>query len=404
MADMLSQEEIDALMGGGSTDEPAESDEAVESEDAVDDGGNNLITADESDALGEIGNISMGTAATTLFTLLGQKVTITTPKLSETTLTKLSEEFDYPLVLIKIMYKVGIDGLNLLVLKENDVKIITDLMMGGDGSNTSGELSELHLSAISEAMNQMIGSSSTSLSELISKKVDISPPEAFHRNAGEVNLEEFDVDPNAHLVKTSFKMTVGDLIDSEIMQILPVDVAKQLVSSLMSAGSTDDEVEEPSPAIVPASEPVAVEPEVPAAPPIEAEQPSQPPPARAAPAPAPRQAPAPQAQVYREPVNAGAVNVQPFEYENFGGEGTMAAVASDIGVISEVPLEITVELGRTSKKISDILDFSIGTVVELERLVGESLDILANGRKIAKGEVVVVDESYGVRITDIIVS
>ncbi len=387
MADMLSQEEIDALMGGGgSTEEP------------IEESADNVLTADESDALGEIGNISMGTAATTLFTLLGQKVTITTPKLSSTTLLELSEDFNYPLVLIKIMYMIGIEGLNLLVLKEDDVKIITDLMMGGDGSNISGELSEMHLSAISEAMNQMIGSASTSLSEMISKKVDISPPEAFHRNVGEINLEEFDIDVNEALVKIAFKMTVGDLIDSEIMQIIPAKVAKQLVSNLMANSVADDVVEEPSPEMVPVSEPVVEEKVVQATPssqPVETEQPAQPPPARAA----PKVAMSTQSQAQMKPVN-----VQPFEFENFGGDNVVSAVASDIGVISEVPLEITVELGRTSKKISDILDFSVGTVVELERLVGESLDILANGRKIAKGEVVVVDESYGVRITDIVVS
>ncbi len=392
MADMLSQEEIDALMGGATTEEA----------DKVNDA--SLLTANESDALGEIGNISMGTAATTLFTLLGQKVTITTPKLSETTLSELSQEFDYPLVLIKIFYKVGIEGFNLLILKEDDVKIITDLMMGGDGNNISGELSEMHLSAISEAMNQMIGSASTSLSELISRKVDISPPEAFHRNAGEINLEEFGIDINESLVRIAFKMTVGDLIDSEIMQIIPVNVAKQLVSNLMDAGSTNDVVDEPSPDMVPSSEVVVEEKVMQATPPsqpVEAEQPAQPPPARAAPS---QTQTSQTQQVYREQPQVSSVNVKPFEFENFGGEKAVSGVASDIGVISEVPLEITVELGRTSKKISDILDFSVGTVVELERLVGESLDILANGRKIAKGEVVVVDESYGVRITDIIVS
>ena len=159
MSDMLSQEEIDALLGGGG---PSNSSATLEA-----------LTDQEADAIGEIGNISMGTAATTLFTLLNKKVTITTPRVSDTTMAQLSTEFEDPSVLINITYKVGIEGVNFLILHEKDVKIITDLMMGGDGTNISSELNDLHLSAISEAMNQMIGSSSTSLSEMLGKKIDI---------------------------------------------------------------------------------------------------------------------------------------------------------------------------------------------------------------------------------------
>ncbi len=386
MADMLSQEEIDALMSGGN--------------DASDDDTFGSALSDiENDALGEVGNISMGTAATTLFTLLGQKVTITTPRLAETTLKELSDDFDFPLVLIKILYTVGIEGLNLLVLKEKDVAIITDLMMGGDGTNIAEELTELHLSAISEAMNQMIGSSSTSLSEMISRKVDISPPEAFYKAAGEFNLNEVDIDPNETFVKISFKMTVGDLIDSEIMQILPIKVAKQLVSSLVMVGQ-DDEVEDPiNPPKKDAKPSTNASPTTVVSEEVSSEVVMQPQPSTARAAPKPQ----PVAQVYKEQNNS-EVNVQTFEFENFGSESPLSSMASDIGIIRDVPLDITVELGRASKKISDILEFSIGTVIELDKLVGESLDILANGRKIAKGEVVVVDENYGIRITDIIVS
>ena len=149
MSDMLSQEEIDALLGGGGSSSTAPSFSG--------------LTEEEADAIGEIGNISMGTAATTLFTLLNRKVTITTPKVSETTMEAMAADFEDPSVLINITYKVGIEGVNFLILHEKDVKIITDLMMGGDGTNISSELNDLHLSAISEAMNQMIGSSSTSL-------------------------------------------------------------------------------------------------------------------------------------------------------------------------------------------------------------------------------------------------
>ena len=214
MTDMLSQEEIDALLGGG--DSTSENTEVSQ------------LTDEEIDAIGEIGNISMGTAATTLFTLLNKKVTITTPKVSETTMEVLAEEFISPSVLINITYKVGIEGVNFLILHEKDVKIITDLMMGGDGTNISNELNDLHLSAISEAMNQMIGSSSTSLSEMLGQKIDISPPEAYHDKISELDYTQFGVSKTDKVVKIAFRMTVGDLIDSEIMQVLPLEVAKQM--------------------------------------------------------------------------------------------------------------------------------------------------------------------------------
>ncbi|MCA0384174.1 MAG: flagellar motor switch phosphatase FliY [Firmicutes bacterium] len=371
MSDMLSQEEIDALLGGGG---PSLAKAQVES-----------LTEEEKDAIGEIGNISMGTAATTLFTLLNKKVTITTPRVSETTMEALAEEFKDPSVLINITYKVGIEGVNFLILHEQDVKIITDLMMGGDGTKTSSELNDLHLSAISEAMNQMIGSSSTSLSEMLGKKIDISPPEAYHDQISELDYAQFGVTKQDQVVKISFRMTVGDLIDSEIMQVLPVQVAKQMVSTLFSGKKAP----EPAPA---QSAPKAQKSD---AKPVEEK---------------PAAKPAPQQGAYyyeeensRSSVSAEKVNAVPLQFENFDSNSSQMYYNNDIDLIRDVPLEITVELGKTGKKINEILDFGVGTVIELDRLVGEPLDVLANGKRIAKGEVVVVDENYGIRITDIII-
>jgi flagellar motor switch protein FliN/FliY len=326
----------------------------------------------------------MGTAATTLFTLLNKKVTITTPRVSETTMEELAKEFNDPSVLINITYKVGIEGVNFLILHENDVKIITDLMMGGDGTNVSSELNDLHLSAISEAMNQMIGSSSTSLSEMLGKKIDISPPEAYHDKISELDYEQFGVSNSDRVVKIAFRMTVGDLIDSEIMQVLPLEVAQQMVATIIN-GKPEPEPAKPEPQV--ASEPAS-------------QAPSQG--SRQA-----KEAPAP--QYYTEDnrpqsnFSGEKVNAVPVQFENFDGNSSQMYYNNDIELIRDVPLEITVELGRTHKKINDILDFGVGTVIELDRLVGESLEVLANGKRIAKGEVVVVDENYGIRITDIII-
>ena len=352
MADgMLSQEEIDALLN----------DDVVLEE----------LTDEEIDAMGEIGNISMGTSATTLYTLLSQKVTITTPRVKISTIKKIREKLNTPHILIKIEYTSGIEGMNLLILKEEDVKIITDLMMGGDGTNISDELTDLHLSAISEAMNQMIGSSSTSLSEMLGDKIDISPPEAIKDGNDEVNYEEIGLESDESVVVTSFDMTIGDLIDSEIMQIMPIDVSRQLVKNLINKEEEiiekidepmEQEKNENEVASVVDSEPVRKE----------------------------------------NPQNRKKINAQPLELNNFSDNQESKYYNNDIELIKEVPLEITVELGRTNKKISEILEVGEGTVIELNSVVGDALNILANGKVIAKGEVVVVDENYGVRITDII--
>ncbi len=368
MADMVSQDEINALLG--SVDSGAKTEEET----------TGLLTPKERDVLGEIGNISMGTAATTLYTLLGHKVVITTPRVSEKSFVDLVSTFDNPCVTIKVEYTVGLEGQNVLVMNERDVKVITDLMMGGDGSNIAETLEELHLSAIGEAMNQMIGSASTSISEMIGRKVDISPPETIYDDLENLTQDVVGIDPEEKIILIAFAMKVGDLIDSEIFQLMPVKTAKQLVSNLH---------EEEKPA-APAPAPAAAAP-----------APAPTPTAAPAPAPAPA-APAPAPVYQAPPQQAQAINAQNVQFQNFG-QGNVEGVNGDISLIQEVPLEITVELGRTSRKISEILDFSAGSVVELDRIVGESLDILANGRVIAKGEVVVVDENYGVRITEIVI-
>lgn len=368
MSDMLSQEEIDALLGGGGSSSTAPSFSG--------------LTEEEADAIGEIGNISMGTAATTLFTLLNRKVTITTPKVSETTMEAMAADFEDPSVLINITYKVGIEGVNFLILHEKDVKIITDLMMGGDGTNISSELNDLHLSAISEAMNQMIGSSSTSLSEMLGKKIDISPPEAYHDQIADLDYTQFGITKSDNVVKIAFRMTVGDLIDSEIMQVLPLQVAKQMVSTIINKKTSDPVVEVATPqaaAPAKADEKVAPKSEPPKNHYYYEEEESRP-------------------RVANEKINA-----VPLQFENFDSNSAQMYYNNDIDLIRDVPLEITVELGKTGKKINEILDFGVGSVIELDRLVGEPLDVLANGKRIAKGEVVVVDENYGIRITDIII-
>ncbi len=397
MGDMLSQAEIDALLNGASVEDDSKP-AAVE---AVPAPRTQLLNSDETDALGEIGNISMGTSATTLYALLGQRVNITTPRVDETTWDEISKLFVKPYVAVKVRYTEGLKGMNLLIMKEEDVKIITDLMMGGDGyGNIQGELNELHLSAISEAMNQMVGSSSTSLSSMFEKRVDISPPESTLIDSGS-DIERIRIDKDSSIVVIRFKLTVGDLIDSEIMQILPISFAKELVHNLLN----HNEPTEPIMAPPPRTE--AAPPQAAYAPPQEQPMPQQPqypvPPMPQNPYgqygyPPPQYAMPPQQQ---PAFHQNPVNVQPIQFQSFD-DSLYDIDRNNIGLLMDVPLQIAVELGRATKKIREILEFGQGSIIELDKLAGEPVDILVNGKTIAKGEVVVIDESFGVRITDII--
>ncbi|MBQ5760111.1 MAG: flagellar motor switch phosphatase FliY [Schwartzia sp.] len=427
MSDSISQEEIDALLHSGSLGASAP-------EPAAEAGGGaalpdqTLLSDMEKDALGEIGNISMGSAATTMSVLLGHKVSITTPRVSLYTLGMIKEDYPLPYLIVEVGCTVGIAGDNILAIQAEDAKIIADLMMGGDGQNPGEELTDLHMSAVAEAMNQMMGSVATSLSTLFSKKVDISPPQVNMIDFGsEAKITEI-INPEETVVKISFNMEVEGLINSEIMQILPVPIAKEMVDSLMN----------PQPADL---EPPAPEPPAPPAPPAAPEAPA---PAAPAAAPPPMMAPQPdmmqpqmmpQQQMMQpqmmpqqpmmqpqmmpqQPMMQPQMMMpqQPMYGQTHIATGVPAAQAqfmplsttpvqvndANIGLILDVPLQVTVELGRTKKTIKDILELSSGSIIELDKLAGEPVDIFVNGKFLAKGEVVVIDENFGVRITDIV--
>jgi len=389
MSDLLSQAEIDALLSGTTSDSLSDSYSDYEN-----------LTPQEIDALGEIGNISMGTSATTLFTLLGHKVTITTPRVSVVTWEELSMEYPYPYVAVKVEYTDGLVGTNLLILKEDDTKLITDLMMGGEGRISEGELTDLHLSAISEAMNQMIGSSATSMSSMFKKRIEISPPTAFIMKFDSPNTYIKDLEVSQKIVKIAFKMVVGDLMDSEIMQLIPIKFAKDMVDGLLNVdidqSGKNDSTEAPAQRTImdDASKMQTAQTTSSQQQYDYGNQPSY-----------------MQNQDYfnkpgdhyqnDRPMHREPINVQPAQFQTFDDDKIMLE-KKNISLIMDVPLQVTVELGRTQKLIKDILEFGPGSVIELDKLAGEPVDILVNGKPIAKGEVVVIDESFGVRITDII--
>ncbi len=418
---MLSQDEINALLngmdlsddGGNSGNAPADSGSNAAGNpggqsEVVDD---TLLTEVEKDAIGEVANISMGSSATTLYSLVNKKVNITTPVVSLARWKSMLDEYERPCVFIQIKYTQGLDGTNILVLKDRDVKIITDLMMGGDGTNVDGgEITELHLSAISEAMNQMMGSSATSLSTMLGTMIDISPPSANLLDLADY-ADGAELSPflGGTFVKVRFSMQIGDLVDSNIMQLYPVEFAKNIVNTFMGAQMGDSEPEPaPTPAPQPAMQPqqgmdpqmMGMQPQMGMNPQMMGMQ--------------PQMGMNPQMMGMQPQMGMNAygynpygqmmqnVNVQPAQFQSFSGDLGAMASNENIGLIMDVPLEVTVELGRTTKSISDILDFAPGTIIELNRIAGEPIDVLVNGKFVAKGEVVVIEECFGIKVTEII--
>lgn len=408
--DYLSQEEIDALLKQSEMASDPSSSAAT-----VDD----VLTPLEQDALGEIGNITFGSAATALSTLLGKKVDITTPRVSIIKRSQFEEEFPKPHVAVHVTYVDGFEGINSLVIKTRDAQVIADLMLGGEGNPEEGELNEIHISAVQEAMNQMMGSSATSMSTIFNRFVNISPPgiDILNMVSGEgVN----NLPQDETLIKISFRLIIGDLIDSTIMQLLPVHFSKDMVRMLINGTDepqpakqeTAAAVETPAPA--PAQEPAA--------------QPTQPPAYAQDAGNAqeeahygynaamhPQGGQAPNAMPYGQPqmppqtgpqhyggMHGRNVNVQPVQFANFQSAPYPQVDENNLNLLMDIPLKVTVELGRTQKQIKDILEMSQGSIIELDKLAGEPVDILVNHKLIAKGEVVVIDENFGVRVTDIV--
>jgi flagellar motor switch protein FliN/FliY len=393
--DYLSQEEIDALLKQTSDDSSDSSFYTPRVED--------YLSSLEQDALGEIGNITFGSAATALSTLLGKKVDITTPLVAVIAKDDLKAEFPRPHVAVHVNYVDGFDGINLLVIKTRDAQVIADLMMGGDGTGGSEDMSDIHISAVQEAMNKMMGSSATSMSTIFNRFVNISPPgiDILHLSDGEGSLPDEEV-----FIKISFRLAIGDLIDSTIMQLLPVSFAKEMVSILMG-GTPEPSAESPK---APSAPSQPVQQEVPT-PPLAPAQPMYEQPMNEQPIyqqPVYQQPNYQQPPMYQQPpVTYGGmpnrnVNVQPVQFGNLQ-TGPMAHTdETNLNLLLDIPLKVTVELGRTNKVIKDILEISQGSIIELDKLAGEPVDILVNNKLIAKGEVVVIDENFGVRVTDIV--
>ena len=348
---LLSQEEIDALLNG-IPEKP-------------------VISESDKDLLGEIGNISMGSASTALSTILGKMVNITTPKVSVTSLNEMKSSFEVPIVALEVLYNGGIEGANLLLMKITDASVIADIMMGGSGEKKETTLSDMQISAVSEAMNQMIGSSATAMATMLNSAVNISPPTAEIWDTKSQKLSKY-IEEDEQLVRISFKIVIENCLDSEIMLLLAIKTAKAIVNKMTGDVQAKQNTEE----IKADTEEQAIEQKPAAAVSMN--------------------------NVYNEPKDEteAPVSVQKAKFSQLQNKNIKEK--QNIDLILDVPLEISVVLGRTKKTIKEILEMGNGTLVQLDRLTEEPVDILVNGKKVAVGEVVVVDENFGVRITSII--
>lgn len=400
----LSQEEIDALLGSqtGTDLKQEQIQPAAKEEDPQ-----QTLTKQEDmseleeDVLGEIGNISFGSAATALSTILNQKVEITTPEVHVVNRKNLGDEFPVPHLSVLVNYTEGFQGSCMLVIQTKDASVIADLMMGGDGTHPTTEINEMEMSAVQEAMNQMMGSSSTAMSTVFNRRIDISPPELTLMDVkASKGIEHIPEDKI--MFEISFRLTIGELVDSHIMQLVPIPFGKQLVNMLMSetgGGLASEEKEKSAVMKDDGKKEAAVS-----------------------------QASMPRDQVKSRvqlpPVNsereagndsqmnghvrsdhpAGQKDIHPVEFSSFGEEAPSSGkkVNRNLDLLMDIPLDVSVELGHTQKTVREVLELGPGSIIELDKLAGEAIDILVNQKYVAKGEVVVVDENFGIRITEIL--
>ena len=443
-----------------------------------------LFSPMDIDALGEMMNISLGSSATAVSNLLDHRVDITTPKVSVVATDNFTIGNLEPAMGIEIKYVEGLAGSNIMLLRRRDIKVIVDILMGSETPDEEFELNDLTISAVCEVMNQMMGAAATAMSDFLGFPVDISTPKPFE-------LEDLDAFKAEHLPKgeetlvvVRFSLKIEDALESEFMNVITVDLAKELLKGL---GLGDDDEEEPAAAPAPAPEPSgggrimsqeeierlmsgggapepapAPEPEPSggssrmmsqeeiermlagggASEPAPAPTPAPPPPPQPAPAPAPAQTappppqPAPAAPA-AQPVtaadmssmmaamvaavttamannNAAAAAVQqrpepkviatkPVAMKELNVEEVLGKEqAQNLDLIMEVPLQVSVEIGRTQRKVQEILGFSKGSLVVLDKLAGDQVDLFVNGKCIARGDVVVIDDNFGVRVTEIV--
>ncbi len=402
------------------------------------------ITDMEKDALGEVMNISMGSAATAVSELLSAKVWITTPRVE---IVRADNMLQYdklePAVCVKIEYVKGLSGNNIMILRQDDVQMILNQLMGQPLVVTPDfEFDELNISAVSEVMNQMMGASATALSDFLGIVVDISTPTPYIMENIDLN-EVQDFGENEEVAAIYFDLTIDGVIKSEFCSVMSLELAQYIARKVL--GTADEPAETAAPAPAPA--PAASAPASGGGTMSQAEMdamfanmggggaPQQPVPDMSQmggmPQGMPQMPQMPQGMPqgmpqmpYGYPPQYGAyppqyggypqmpygypqpMNVQNAQLNQFDGPDVQLTgeQKTNLQLLMGVPLEISVEIGTAKRKVKEILEFTQGTIIELERQAGAPVDIIVNGNLIAKGDIVVIDDNFAVRITEIMKS
>ena len=371
----------------------------------------------EIDAIGEILNISLGASATAVSSMLDTRVDITTPIVRVVN----KEDFTFsnlkPAIAVEISYIEGLSGKSIMLLKRSDVKVIVEMLMGVTYTDQEFELNEMNVSAISEVMNQMMGASATALSELFSRSVNISTPLSYEVDGEETIKEKYFVEEDP-MVVVSFSLSISDKMESEFMSLMTTDLAKELVKGFFANGLPDAKKQA---AAASAEKPMRAEEKMPSQPDAGA---------TANPSPAAPGVPAASETNVQSGVQPSGgmmeemlktmqlmqqqmmqmqnardekkISVKSAPVPALKGEDHVEDPEGSLDLLMGVPLELSVEIGRTQKLVKDILELNKGSLVVLDRVAGEPVDLYVNGECIAKGDVVVVDDNFGIRITEIL--
>ena len=346
----------------------------------------NIFSPMEIDAIGEIMNISLGSSATAVSNMLDHRVDITTPSVSVVPIEEFTLGELEPAIGIEIKYVSGLEGSNIMLLKRHDVKTIVEILMGTEISDEEFEFNDLTISAVCEVMNQMMGAASTALSDFLGRSVNISTPQSFTLDdLDQFEREHFQYD-SGMVVVAKFMLSIENVLKSEFVNVMSVDLARELIAGFgvdLSDGEGKGAKSEEE-----------VKPEhsnwrirhfqQSSARPYEA---------------AGQYMPAPPAYA-GEPrvINTKPVQLPPLDVADKIGQEQ----AQNLELIMSVPLEVSVEIGRTRRKVEDILTFSKGSLVVLDKLAGDQVDLFVNGLCVARGDVVVIDDNFGIRITEVL--
>lgn len=361
----LSQAEIDALFGGGSPPVAEESPEvredtgsgrgcAMEAAQPVSNGAAGLLP-EEIDAMGEIGNIAMGTAATPLSELLFNQVSITNPRTFVACQEEIFRSFDTPYMIIEVAFTKGLEGFNVLVIRDSDVAIIADLMMGGDGRPQNFVLDEISISAASEAMNQMIGTAATAMSDMFNRVIDVTPPKTKLVQDLE-NADHHPLSTDEPVVVVQFELSVGDLLHTNIMQLTGLRTAKEQVAYLYAKMGMSPPGAAPGAGPAPVVEPGST--------------------AESVPAHSDTAVSAATTSYSEPPAVSPEKNITVAEKKE--------AIPAGLEVALNLPVEATLVVGRINCKVADVAKLEPGSVINLAGFSGHA-ELVVNGTVVAVG-------------------